>query len=443
MKRKVDYSSIRGFNYTPSNGVNDRDAWMHYDHDLVEREMGYAESLKLNSARLFLPYSCYQERGEAFLADVKDFVQTAWKHGISTNPIVYFGFFTSGSREAEFEKVEGETMRPLSKTVKDPSVWHIGEEYFDKLYEYIGNEEGLLFWDIANEPGYTSNFVTWYDEEPLYNQDFREKPNMEELKEKQEKTWEYIRHFCKYVKSKDPDHDIGVGNIFIWETEASKTAELVDVIVFHDYSATRARLREVLEMAQELSRKYNKPIVDNEMSCLCRGNPYDMAIQLHNEYNVGWYLFELMIGKDMWNRVHGIFYPDGTVRDPSIPAAILGFFRNRSETAIAEDVNQENYLDRAILYCDRVLMKCRQNSSFNHENDIFEALEVCEFIANLLEAGELVPMNYPPTAKIENFRRQQNPNREEVLDYMLELLEIFKKSSRYVKESASLKELRI
>ena len=289
----------------------------------------------------------------------------------------------------------------------------------------------------------TETAVTWYDEEPLYNQDFREKPDMKELKEKQEKTWEYIRHFCKYVKEKDPDHDIGVGNIFIWETEASKTAELVDVIVFHDYSATRARLREVLEMAHELSKKYNKPIVDNEMSCLCRGNPYDMAIQLHNEYKVGWYLFELMIGKDMWNRVHGIFYPDGTVRDPSIPAAILGFFRNRSETAIAEDVNQENYLDRAILYCDRVLMKCRQNSSFNHENDIFEALEVCEFIANLLEAGELVPMNYPPTAKIENFRRQQTPNREEVLDYMLELLEIFKKSTRYVKESASLKELRI
>ena len=40
MKRTVDYSAIRGFNYTQSNAWNDYDFWEHYDHDIVERDLG-------------------------------------------------------------------------------------------------------------------------------------------------------------------------------------------------------------------------------------------------------------------------------------------------------------------------------------------------------------------------------------------------------------------
>lgn len=444
MKKTVDYSSLRGFNYTQSDAWNDRDGWSRYNHAIVERDMGYAERLHLNSARIFLPYSCYKENPEKFLADVKDFVRTAWAHGVSTNPIVYFGFFASGTREEEFVPVEGETLRPLSKTVRDPSLWHYGEEYFDRLYEAIGSEPGLLFWDVSNEPGYTDNFVTWYDEEPTYVQDFRPcRPDMEELRAKQEKTWEYIRHFCKYVKSKDPDHDIGVGNIFIWETEPSRTADLVDVIVFHDYSATRARLREALDMSIALGKKYNKPVVDNEMCCIGRGNPYDMAIQLHDEYNVGWYLFELMIGEDGWNRVHGVVYPDGTIRDPAIVAAIYGFHRNRGASAVRSDVGQEDYVNRAIYYADKVLHAVRRPRRYDHSVDAKELLEACEFAANLLEGGELVAMAYPPTAKIEAYRRMENPDCYEIADYLTELIETLKKSCHYVKEDNIFRELRM
>ena len=443
MKRVVDYSSLRGFNYTQSNAWNDRDGWAHYDHDIVERDMGYAERLKLNSARLFLPYSVYKENPEKFLADVKDFVQTAWRHGVSTNPIVLFGTFFY-PREEEFQRVEGETLRPLSKTIRHPESWHIGEEYFDALLGAIGDEPGLLFWDISNEPGYTDNFVTWYDEEPKFVQDFRPcVPDMEELRYKQEKTWQFIRHFCRYVKAKDPDHDIGVGNIFSWETEPSRTAELVDVIVFHDYSATRARLRQVLEMALELGKKYNKPVVDNEMCCLARSNPYDMAIELHDQYHVGWYLFELMIGQDGWNRVHGVVYPDGTIRDPAIVAAIYGFHRNRTETALRSDVGQEDYVERAIFYADRVLHQTRRPRRQDHSADAEELLEACEFAANLLEGGELVPMAYPPTARIEAYRRQANPDCDEIRDFLTELIDQLKKGTHFIKDAAEFRELRI
>ncbi len=443
MKKAVDYSKLRGFNYTQPDSPDDMYFWTHYSHEIVERDMGYAQRLGLNSARLFTPYIAYKENPEYFLACLKDFVQTAWKHGISCNPIILF-HDRCFPWEEEFERTEGETLRPVRKTLRTPECWHAFEEYFDAVYETIGSEPGLLFWDIGNEPGYTDDFVTWYDEEPAYNQDWRVKPNLEELRAKQEATWEYIRHFCKYVKAKDPDHDIGVGNIFIWETEASRTAELVDVIVFHDYSSTRERLRGVLEMAIELGKKYGKPIVDNEMCCIARGNPYDMSIQMHDEYGVGWYLFELMIGKDMWNRVHGVCYPDGTVRDPSIVAAIMGFHRNRGPEALRSDVNQENYVTRAILIADRVLRQTRSNNMRrDHSQDAKDLLEACEFAANLLEGGELVPMAYPPTAKIDAYRRMDTPDCDEIRDYLAELIETLKKGTRYLKEDGALKELRL
>jgi len=62
---------------------------------------------------------------------------------------------------------------------------------------------------------------------------------------------------------------------------------------------------------------------------------------------VGWYIWELMITQ-RWGNVHGVFYTDGTVRDPAIPTAILGFFRNRGETVALEDPDREQWVTRKV-----------------------------------------------------------------------------------------------
>ena len=438
MKKTVDYSKIRGFNYSPrikpGSDRNFFNGWLNYDHDQVDRDMGYAERLRLNSARVFLAYPSYVQDKELFLANLKDFVRTAWKHGVSTNPILFMGFrFLEEDWKGGF-MFQGEAgLRPLAKSIEDPSCWYLGEKYADDVIAALKDEEGLLWWDIANEPGYTDNFVTWYDEEPEYMHDYQAPPDLAVLKERQEKTWEIVRHFCRYVKHADPDHDIGVGNIYIYETEPSGTAPLVDVICFHDYFPTRKRMREMLDMAVELGKKYNKPLVNNEMCCIGRANPYDMSIQLHDEYGIGFYLFELMIGEGMWSRVHGVFYDDGTVRDPSIVAAIMGCFRNRTETAIRSDVNQEDYVKRALILGQRVTDAVRNSKRlFNPNVGVEDVLEVAEYAANLLEGGELVPMAYPPTAKIASMRRRTDVDVQEALDYMMELLDTLKKSCHVI-----------
>ena len=206
----------------------------------------------------------------------------------------------------------------------------------------------------------------------------------------------------------------------------------MDIIVFHDYFETRSRVREIYEQALALSKKYNKPVINNETCCIGRANNYDMVLELISEYPFGWYVFELMIGADVWNRVHGIVYPDGKVRDPSIVAALYGFYRKRDEGIILPDVNQEGHVNRVMELARKVLSKTKNGFGGDHSRDTEELLEVCEYAANLLEGGELVPMAYPPTAKVEAYRRQEHPDADEIKDWLMELLEILRKSCHIV-----------
>lgn len=420
MKPLADYSHIRGFNYTASYAKDDRDFWEHYRHDVVDREMGYAQRMNLNSARIFLPYVSYLRDPSGFLAGVKDFVQTAWAHGISTSPIVYFGrpFYP------DFEEKEPAEGEPRLVSMLKPENYHLADEYFDDLCDAIGGEPGLLFWDIANEPGYhTPNFVTFYPEEPAFRQELSPMPeDMESFRAKQELVWQFIRHAIAHVREKDPVNALGVGNTYAYEIEPSKTAPLVDILVYHDYFETRSRVRNVCEIMKRLSEQYHKPVINNETCCLCRSNPYDMALEILQEYHFGFYVFELMIGNDMWQRVHGICYPDGTVRDPSIVAAVQGFFRNRTSSALPENVNEEGSADLAIRLATKALSDTADRWNRDSKKKAEQLLEAAEYICNLLEAGQYVPMRIPPTARVEAYRAQENPNVEEIRAWVYELI---------------------
>lgn len=73
-------------------------------------------------------------------------------------------------------------------------------------------------------------------------------------------------------------------------------------------------------------------------------------------------------------------------------------------------MNQEDYVERAVFNAERAIRETRRPGGGNPSADAEKLLEACEFAANLLETGELVPMNVPPTARIEAYRRMQTPD---------------------------------
>ena len=137
-----------------------------------------------------------------------------------------------------------------------------------------------------------------------------------------------------------------------------------------------------------------------------------MAIDICEKHKVGWYVFDLII-EGYWGDVHGLVYPDGTVRDPSIIAALLGFQRNRDiKTSIKPNPNKEGFAYEALNLLENA-MKQETKVFRNKKTSTDEILEAAEYCANLLEACEMVPMYDPPTAKIRAWRSQKEEERDE------------------------------
>ncbi len=353
-----DYSFVRGACYG---------GWMG-DQKTIERDLGYAKRLQLNSTRIWLSYRRYSANPANFIEKLRNYVRTADSLGISTMPILWNG-------------------NMLDPAILKKDFRETGDKYVKAVVEALKDEKGLFIWDIMNEP-------TWND---YYNGS----PADEKTK-REEEINDFLRYYCDYVKKIDPKNAITIGHTF--PADIRLAADLVDVICFHDYLGTRKRVEESYATAEKFSKQYNKPLINSELGCIGRANPYDMALEICENHKAGWYVFELMVS-GYWSDIHGLVYPDGTIRDPSIIAAIYGFHRNRDlKTSIKPNPNKENNVNAGLKMLENALKDdVRQFRARRTSTD--EILEAAEYCANLLEASEMVPMYDPPTARIRAWAR--------------------------------------
>lgn len=370
----IEYANIRGFNYTPSTAFHTIDFWRDYEDSEVVRDLGYAKRLGLNSARIFLSHAVWAEEPDNFMRRLRHFVRTADSMGISTMPIFW---------DSCFDESEPDFHRRGGNWIPSPGVHHLGESFWTEgerfcraILEGLDGEPGVLMWDVMNEPRVT----TWLKHA---DEDART-----------EVIWAFVRHFCRYLKSLEDKRPITVG--VHASTELPNVLDDVDVASFHNYRGTAEAIARDNAHGLTLAAEQGKPAVVSEIGCVARSNPYDVAISICQEQRIGWYLWELMIGVSQWNDIHGIVYSDGTIRDPSIVAAIQGFYRNRTSTNIPENVDRELVASALV---DRIGDWLSQQ-----EPSAEDGLDLAEQGANLLEAAQMVPMRRPPTTTVRMLR---------------------------------------
>ena len=195
------------------------------------------------------------------------------------------------------------------------------------------------------------------------------------------------------------------------------TADLIDVISFHDYLPTRKRMEEAYLAAIAVAKaEGGKPVLNTETGCIGRANPYDAELELCSQYHCGFYLFNLII-EGFWGEIHGIVYPDGTVRDPGIVAALYGFMRKRTPGRIAARGNREEHARMAVEAVEKALRMERKSLFVNQAGSVEELLEAAEYCINILESCELVPMWNPLSAQLADYRRRDP---EEIDGYELQ-----------------------
>ncbi len=346
-----DPSLIRGFNYTPANVAAPRhhiDTWVHYDSATIEFDLDLAKSLNLNQVRIFVPYTVYIEDSVALPAKLKHFVRECYKRNIGVMPVLQGGPWMRDT-----------TRRTLARN------------WARFLIDAISDEPGLAFWDVMNEPDWPTT-----------------------PRERVIRNFENCKFMTKTFHELDPKTPVTIGMAFV--DGMIEMADYVDVLQFHDYMQTRDQIRNNIIRAKEFAAKVNKPLINGEIGCIARANPYDITLQEHMNAKVGWYIWELMIVRNGWGTVHGVFYEDGSVRDPSIAAAIMGFFRKRTADILPSVTDQEGWITRVIDRGDQWLK--------DPEGTWKDGLEIAETAAHLLEAGELTAMRITSTWEVERLR---------------------------------------
>ena len=344
-----DLSNVRGFNYESAESNGETEHWLQYNPAVAERDLDYAKRLQLNQVRVFVTSAAWERNKEAFRKNLLHFVRAAYERGIGVMP----------------------TLQYESDEWKDKAAWPNSRDFVADLVATMGKEPGLVIWDVDNEPECCSLPPT--PDNRLH--------------------MEHAVYMAKVFHELDPVTSVTIGAT--WVENMIEMGDAVDVLSFHDYSPTRAQIRTSIEKAKQYAAKTGKPLVDTEIGCIARANPYDIALQEHMQAHVGWYIWELMI-TGYWGPVHGVFYPDGTVRDPSIVAALLGIFRNRGRDVVEVAPDRENHLTEVVTKNKKWLADANA--------DWKTGLDLAEVSANLLEAAQLAAMNDPPTRQVERLR---------------------------------------
>jgi hypothetical protein len=294
-----DFAGMRGANYVPSYARNDVQIWMDYDPAVIDRELGYAERLKLNTVRVFLQYAVYERDPQLFLERFESFLSLCGKHRIRMMPVIFDSCF------GEFPDLE----RYRDKDwMACPGQNRLGPNHWPKLEQYVRDVVGghrddlrIVIWDVMNEPTCTS-----------FN-----KPEDQQL------IWSFLDHFLDYVRQQQPVQPLTVG--VEHSSLIPKVLTKVDVLSFHNY---RRDLCEDVRQVQTLGRQHGKPVIINEVAGRPQ-QPFSYIMPILRDEKIGWCFWELMLGKTQFSRTafpyQGLIYPDGTcfdVREAALVAAV-------------------------------------------------------------------------------------------------------------------------
>ena len=311
-----NFSWVRGANYVPSYARNDVQMWLDYDSPLIDRELGYAERLKLNTVRVFLNQLVYERQPAKFLADFEDFLALCDKHHIKVMPVLFDSCFDPQS--VDLDKYAELTWIPSPGFDRiGTDGWPASRKYIHALIGAHKDDPRIVLWDVMNEPEGTAH----------YNQP-----------EGRAKINDFLRRALKEVRDQGASQPLGIG----WATSRDIifSIDLSDVILWHNYGDPAALKKDILDV-KEIGRVFGKPVILNEFV----GRPQQRiedALPVVSQEKVGWVFWELMLGETQFTQgklpYQGHVYPDGTVRSASEAAAILhpeGFGGNAGDVAAA------------------------------------------------------------------------------------------------------------
>jgi hypothetical protein len=306
MKR---FGIVKGTNYVPAYAHSHAHMWYDYREDVIERELGWAQEITLNSLRMFVPTFLYQDRHEELMQRFDRFLETAAKHGMTVMPTFY-------------------------QSIKEPNY---NPDAPGALKEPVINFKYGVHGGQWSYPGETHYLKVWPGVKPIIK-DFVQGIVRRYAKDERIVAWDLMneaapqdRPLVDYVFACGREIDPMQPLTASWEA-----SDISDVFNFHTYArpgTTSEYYMGGFEEEVEPARASGRPAVCTEFMARTFGNTLDNVLPFFSKYKFGWYVWGLCAGSAQYHFpwrwpegspppkvwFHCLLYPDGTpYRDEEI-----------------------------------------------------------------------------------------------------------------------------
>jgi hypothetical protein len=301
-----------GSNYIPATVINELEMWQAdtFDPHRIDLELGWAQSIGLNTMRVFLHDLLWQQDPAGFRKRIDAFLAIAAKHHIR----IIFVLFDScwdpnprlGPQRAPRPGVHnsGWVQSPGAAALSDPNQYPRLQAYVKGVVGAFSKDPRVLAWDVWNEPSNTND--------PAYAS--QEPPRKKEL------VLALLPQAFAWAREAGPSQPLTSG---LWEGAdwsspqkldaiARVQLEQSDVLSFHNYDAP-AEFRKRVDSL----RIYGRPILCTEFMARPRGSTFAAILPIAKEYKVAAINWGLVAGKtqtwlpwDSWTNPYVTRQPD-------------------------------------------------------------------------------------------------------------------------------------
>jgi hypothetical protein len=285
-----------GSNYIPRSAINQLEMWQEatFNPQQIDQELGWAESLGMNTMRVFLHDLPWQQDADGFKKRIDQFLTIAAKHHI--RPI--FVLFDScwdplphlGPQHPPIPGVHnsGWVQSPGAVALGDPEQYPRLKAYVQGVVGAFAKDDRILAWDIWNEPG-NSNMGSYAKEE---------------LKEKTARVLALLPQAFEWAREGSPAQPLTSGVCCVDQApDGSHLGEIEqiqlresDIVTFHNYSWPEYFKREVGWL-----KKYNRPVICTEFMARSVGSTFDTILPVAKEEKVGAINWGFVVGKTQTN----------------------------------------------------------------------------------------------------------------------------------------------
>ena len=316
-----------GANYIPEDAINQLEMWQAdtFDPAQVDKELGWAQNLGMNTMRVFLHDLLWEQDSKGFIKRIDTFLAIADRHHIRPIFVIFDSCWDPqpklGPQHPPIPGVHnsGWVQSPGAASLENPKQYPRLHSYVVGVVSAFANDKRILAWDLWNEPdnGGGGNYAK---KEPT------NKTALVQALLPQVFAWAREAHPIQPLTSGIWDGD--------WKTletmspVAQTQIRESDIISFHNYGWPEEFERRIHQLQQ-----YNRPLLCTEYMARGAGSTFDTILPIAKRNHVGAINWGLVAGKtqtylpwDSWKRpyvedqpavwFHDILHPDGSLYRP-------------------------------------------------------------------------------------------------------------------------------